>query len=63
MPSFETIGLLVLENFFKVFTIYGHVGHISCVTETILVDLCPLFQTRLHIESGFELLSGFRGDV
>ena len=40
------------------FSILSHV-----LLRRILVDLCPLFQTRLHIEFGFELLSGFRGDV
>ena len=33
--SFKVIGLLVLETIFKVFTIYGHGGHVDHVTQTI----------------------------
>ena len=33
MPSFKIIGFLVLEKkIFKVFTIYGHGGHLGHVT-------------------------------
>ena len=39
MPSFKIIGLLVLEkNFFKVFTIYGHGGHLGHVTWTFYIN-------------------------
>ena len=35
VPSFRVVGLLVLEKIFKVFTIYGHGGHVVHVTKTI----------------------------
>ena len=39
MPSFKIIGLLVLEkNIFKVFTIYGHGGHLCHVIWTIYIN-------------------------
>ena len=36
MPSFKTIRLLVLENNFYFFTMYGHGGHLGHATWTIL---------------------------
>ena len=36
LPNFKVIGLLVPEKkIFKVFTIYGHGGHLSHVTMTV----------------------------
>ena len=49
MPSFKIIGLLVLEKkIFKVFTIYGHGGHLGYVTWTIYINFRSPFQRRLQ---------------
>ena len=34
------------EDFLKVFTIYGHGGHLGHVTWTIYINFCSLFQRR-----------------
>ena len=61
MPSFKIIGLLGLEKkIFKVFTIYGHGGHLDHVTNTFLVILCPLFLIMLDMKFGFDWPIGFR---
>ena len=50
------------EDFFKVFTIYGHGGHLGHVTWTININFrCP-FPRRLNIKFGFDWPSGFRGE-
>ena len=55
------IGRLVLEKkILKIFTIYGHGGHLGHVTWTIYINLYPPFQRRLHIKFGFIWPSGFR---
>ena len=50
------------EDFFKVFTIYGHGGHLGHVTWTIYINFCSPFPRRLHIKFGFDWSSGFRGE-
>ena len=55
MPSFKIIRLLVLEEILKVFTIYGHGGHLGHVICTIYTCInflshCP---RRLHMKFGF----------
>ena len=47
------------EYLFKVFTIYGHGGH---VTWTIYINFRSLFPRRLQIKFGFDWPSGFRGE-
>ena len=42
------------EDFFKVFTIYGHGGHLGNVTWTIYINFCSSFPRRLHIKFGFD---------
>ena len=49
-------------NFFKVFTIYGHGGHLGDVTWTIYTNFPSPFPRRLHIKFGFDWPSGFRGE-
>ena len=75
MPNFKIIGLPVLEkktfkvissveDFFKIFTIYGRGGHLGHVTGTIYINFRPTFQGRLHMKFGFGWQSGFgREDV
>ena len=48
------------EDFFKVFTIYGHGGHLGHVTWTIYTYFCSPLSRRLHIKFGFDWPSGFR---
>ena len=50
------------EYFFKVFTIYGHGGHLGHVTWTIYINCYYPFPRRLHIKFGFDWPSGFRGE-
>ena len=50
------------EYFFKVFSIYGHGGHLYHVTWTIYINFRPPFPRRLHIKFGFDWPSGFRGE-
>ena len=49
-----------VEFFFKVFTIYGHGGHLGHVTWTIYINFCSSFTRRLHMKFGFHWPSGFR---
>ena len=44
---------------FKVFTIYGHGGHLGNVTWTIYIHFCSPFPRRLHIKFGFDWPSSF----
>ena len=48
------------RRFFKIFTIYGHGGHLGHVTSTIYINFCSPFPMRLHIKFGFDWPSGFR---
>ena len=50
------------EDFFKVFTIYGHGGQLGHVTWTIYINFRLPFQRRLHIKFGFDWPSCFRGE-
>ena len=50
------------EDFFKVFTIYGHCGHLGNVTWTINTNFRSLFPRRLHKKFGFDWPCGFRGE-
>ena len=50
------------EDFFKVFTIYGHGGHLCHVTWTIYINFRSPFPRRLHLKFGFDWPSGFRGE-
>ena len=50
------------EEFFKVYTIYGHGSHLGHVICTIYTNFCNPFPRRLHIKFGFDSLSGFRGE-
>ena len=48
------------EDYIKVFTIYGHSGHLSNVTWTIYINFLFPFPRRLHMKFGFDWPSGFR---
>ena len=48
------------EDFWRVFTIYGHGGHLGHVTWTIYISLGSPFPRRLHIKFGFDRPSRFR---
>ena len=50
------------EDFFKVFTIFEHGGHLGHVTWTIYINFRSPFPRRLHIKFGFDWPSGFRGE-
>ena len=50
------------EDFFKVFTIYGHGVHLGHVAWTIYTNFRSPFPRRLHIKFGFDWPSGFRGE-
>ena len=50
------------EDFFKVFTIYRHGGHLCHVTWTIYINFLSRLPRRLHIKFGFDMPSGFRGE-
>ena len=41
------------EDFFKVFTIYGHGGHLGHVTWTIYINFRSPFPRRFHINLAF----------
>ena len=63
MPSFIGIGPPVLEKIFlRVFTIYGHDGHVGHVTRIIYIHIGYSFLLMFHIKFGFDWPSGFRGD-
>ena len=47
------------EDFLKVFTIYGHGGHLGHVTWTIYTNFCSPIPMSLHVKSGFNWPSGF----
>ena len=50
------------EDFFKIFVIYRHGGHLGHVTLTIYANIHSLFLRMLHIKFGFDWPSGFRED-
>ena len=50
------------EDFLKVFTIYGHDGHLGHVTRTIWTNFRSPIPRRLHMKFGFNRPSGFWGE-
>ena len=48
------------EDFFKVFAIYSHGGHLGHVTLTIYINFHSPFLRMLHMKFGFDRPSGFR---
>ena len=50
------------EDFFMVFTIYGHGGHLGHVTWTIYINFHSPFLRMLHMKFSFDWPSGFRGE-
>ena len=48
------------EDFLRVFTIYGHGGHLDHVIWTIYTNFGSPFPRRLHIKFSFDWQSGFR---
>ena len=49
------------KDFLKVFTIYGHGGHLGHVTWTIYKNFGSPFPRKPHVKFGFDWSSGFRG--
>ena len=47
------------RRFFKVFTIYGHGGHLGHVTRTLWINFHSPIPWRLHMKLGFNRPSGF----
>ena len=47
------------EDFCKVFTIYGHGGHLGHVTWTVCTKFCSPIPWRFHMKFDFDLPSGF----
>ena len=47
------------EDFFKVFTIYGHGGHVGHVTQTHLYKFSFLFSLKLSFEFWFQIAKLF----
>ena len=50
------------RNYFKVFTINGHGGHLGHVTWTIYTNFNFHFLRILHMKFGFDWSIGFRGE-
>ena len=48
------------EDFLKVFTIYGHGGHLGHVTCTIYINFLSHFPRRIHMKFGINWPVGFR---
>ena len=51
------------EDFWRVFTIYGHGGHLGHVTQTLRTNFCSPIPLRLHMKFGFDWLSRFGQEV
>ena len=47
------------EDFLRVFTIYGHNGHLGHVTQMPRTNFCSPYPRRLHLKFGFDRPSGF----
>ena len=47
------------EDFLRVFTIYGHGGHLGHVTRISYINFRSSSPRRLHIKFGFDRPSGF----
>ena len=61
--KFLEIGPPVPEKmFFKVFTIYGHGGHLGHVTWTIYINIYSPFLRMLHMKFGIDWTRSFRGE-
>ena len=52
-----------IEDSLKVFTLYGHGGHIGHVTLTVCIYFHSLSLRRLYKKFGYIWPSGFWGDV
>ena len=50
------------EDFLKVFTIYGHGGHLGHVTQMPRTIFLSPYPRRLHIKFGFDWPSDFGGE-
>ena len=50
------------EDFWTVFTIYGHGGHLGHVTWIFYIHICYPILLMLHIKFRFDWPSGFRGE-
>ena len=48
------------EDCLRVFTIYGHGGHLGLVTQMPRIKFRSTYQRRLHIKFGFDWPSRFR---
>ena len=49
------------EEFFKVFTIYGHGSHVGHVTQLICINFHSLFSLKLSYEFWFQIAPLFLG--
>ena len=58
--DYRTLGEDYRRRCLKVFTIYGHCGHIGHVTWTIYINFHPPFPRRLHMIFYFHWPGGFR---
>ena len=47
------------EDFYRVFTIYGHGSHLGHVTHMLQIKFRTPFPRRLHLKFGFDRPSGF----
>ena len=50
------------EDFLRVFTIYGHGGHLGHVTKTIRTNFRSPILRSLHMKYDFNWPSSFRGE-
>ena len=51
------------EDLGRVFTIYGHGGHLGHVTQMLRTNFRSPYPRRLHKKFGFDQASGFGEDV
>ena len=52
-----------VEDFLRVFTIYGQGGHLGHATQMPRTNFRSPYPRRLHIKFGFDRASGFGEDV
>ena len=50
------------EDFFKVFTTYGHGSHLGHVTRSVWTNFCSPIPWRFYMKFGFNRPSGFWGE-
>ena len=62
ISSFVKMGLSV-EEFLRVFTIYGYGGHLGHVTQMPRTNFCSPYPWRLNTKFGHDWPSGFGEDV